>query len=192
MALAETYTYTVIPRRPIKNIVKGKVIFKATNLSLTKEEVLQCMKYGAVYRKFYMQSDPERVTPSNLDRLHRSEHISEEQYKAILEKEKDTVVGASEEVSGTDDNPSPDNTEESSVEDTSVENEGSADEAEDDDNTDEESASQDDKEDTSVQKESDSDSENEAAESVKSSSKSGKKKNRNKKNGNSNTENTNK
>lgn len=84
MALEERYTYTVHPRRPIRNIIQGTAILRPMTLSLTKEEVLKCIKYGAVYRKFYMDSNLEKVTPSNLDRLHRQKHITEAEYKAMF------------------------------------------------------------------------------------------------------------
>ena len=95
MALEESFVYTVHPRTPIRNIVKGKVIFKAENLSLTKQEALECLKYGAVYRKFYTESSPERVTPSNIDRLHRPVHLSQAEYKALLNSKKEEQAAAS-------------------------------------------------------------------------------------------------
>lgn len=79
----ERYMYTVCPRIPIRGLVKGRVIVKPENLSLSKDEVLECMKHGRVYRKFYCEMNPEAVTPSNLDRLHRKDHLTEEQYKAL-------------------------------------------------------------------------------------------------------------
>lgn len=85
--MEETYVYTVVPKRPIRGVVKGKIITKESNLFLTKDEVLLCLKHGPVYRKFYHPDKPEKVTPSNLDRLHRAEHLTEEQYNALLEKE---------------------------------------------------------------------------------------------------------
>ncbi|MCM1215901.1 MAG: hypothetical protein NC548_15450 [Lachnospiraceae bacterium] len=86
MKLEDRYMYTVVPRTPIRNIIKGKAITKATNLQLSKEEVKACLKYGAVYRKFYCESNPERVTTANLERLHRKEHLSEREYEALISK----------------------------------------------------------------------------------------------------------
>lgn len=102
MALEERFMYTVHPRRPIRNLIKGKVIIKPETLSLTKEEVLDCLKYGAVYRKFYMEPNSERVYPSNIDRLHRSKHLSEAAYAVLVKAEgQKTVSGLSDEGSGT-------------------------------------------------------------------------------------------
>lgn len=104
MALEERFTYKVVPKSPIRNIVKGKIIMKPTTLSLSKSEVLQCLKHGSVYRKFYLESsnNMERVTPSNLDRLHRSNHITEDDYKNNQSDMNDkTVSGLTNESSGT-------------------------------------------------------------------------------------------
>lgn len=97
MALEERFIYVVHPRRPIRNLIKGKVIIKPETLSLSKEEVLACLKYGAVYRKFYTET-PERVYPSNLDRLHRSKYLTETAYAALIKKEEQkTAPGLSDE-----------------------------------------------------------------------------------------------
>ena len=92
MKLDERYMYTVVPRSPIRNLIKGKAIIKATNLQLSKDEVKECLKYGAVYRKFYCESNSERVTPSNLDRLHRKDHITEKQYEKLMSHESENSI----------------------------------------------------------------------------------------------------
>ena len=84
MSLEERYTYTVVPRRPIRGLVKGKVLTRPVVLTLTKDEVVLCLKYGSVYRKFYPTSKSERVTLSSVDRLHRSEYMSEAQYNKMI------------------------------------------------------------------------------------------------------------
>lgn len=81
--MEERFIYNVVPRRPIRNLIKGKVVSRSENLSLTKDEVLYCLKFGAVYRKFYGETKMERVVPSNLDRLHRREHLSEKDYQSL-------------------------------------------------------------------------------------------------------------
>ncbi len=105
----ERFMYTVCPRVPIRNIVRGKVIVRSTNLSLSKDDVLECLKYGRVYRKFYCEENLEMVTPSNIDRLHRKDHLTEAEYNAMkssdnnsegMELEKKEV----EEQSASDDN----------------------------------------------------------------------------------------
>ena len=85
--MEERFTYTVNPRRPIRNLIKGKTIVRSENLSLTKSEVLFCLKFGPVYRKFYKSNKLERVLPSNLDRLHRKDYLTEKEYNNLLEKD---------------------------------------------------------------------------------------------------------
>lgn len=94
MALEERFTYQVVPKKPIRNIVKGKIITRPTVLSLSKSEVLSCLKFGNVYRKFYLEpsTNMEKVTPTNLDRLHRSNHISETDYNNNLSDEDNKTV----------------------------------------------------------------------------------------------------
>lgn len=82
----ERYMYTVIPKIPIRGLIKGKSIIRSENLSLSKSEVLYCIKFGQVYRKFYEKNRKERVFPSNLDRLHRKDYISEKEYNTLTEK----------------------------------------------------------------------------------------------------------
>ena len=102
MALEERFTYVVMPRRPIRNLIKGKNIIKETTLLLSKSEVSECLKHGRVYRKFYLESTGmERVIPSNLDRLHRSNHISEADYNNLKDKGEKTVSGLSTDSLGT-------------------------------------------------------------------------------------------
>lgn len=96
--LEERYVYTVKPKKPIPGIIKGKLINRPQNLSLSKEEVLECIKYGPVYRKFYLDSNMEMVTPSNIDRLHRSRHLSELEYSKLISSQEEEVIEEEKEV----------------------------------------------------------------------------------------------
>ena len=78
----ERFLYEVSPRRPMRGILKGRAIVTPTTLQLDYDEVLECMKYGMVHRRFTNRI--ERVLTTNIDRLHRKEFISEESYKKLL------------------------------------------------------------------------------------------------------------
>lgn len=89
--MEERFLYMVVPRRPIKGIIKGKAILKPTNVQLTKNEVRECLKSGSVYRRF-SSSKLERVVVSSVDRFHRSEFISEEAYNKLINPNPVVVV----------------------------------------------------------------------------------------------------
>lgn len=80
MRKEDRYTYSIFPRRPIRNLVPGKSIRKACTLQLTYDEVLKCISYGPVYR-ILVGYAPIRVTGSNLASL----HISTLEYNALLD-----------------------------------------------------------------------------------------------------------
>ncbi len=67
----ERYLYEIRPIKPIKDLIPGKLIKKPCSMQLTKDEVLHCMKYGSVWRRF-TGKDPLKVTGNNLDFMHRS------------------------------------------------------------------------------------------------------------------------
>ena len=74
--MEERFLYTVYPKKPIRGVLPGnKAISSGKSLSLTKEEVLGCMKFGTVYRRFANEGRNERVTTLNLDRLHNAKFI---------------------------------------------------------------------------------------------------------------------
>jgi len=87
----ERFLYSVYPKKPIKDLLSnGRPINSPKTLSLTKEEVLYCMKSGTVYRRFGEDNRNERVTTLNLDRLHNRKFMTEDEWKKL--KEESTVV----------------------------------------------------------------------------------------------------
>ena len=85
--LEEVYSYQVNTRMPIVGLSVGTLKVPAT-MKLTKEDVLICVKKAPVFRRF-SASDRERVGIGNIDRLHRAEHLSEEEYEAMIDKSND-------------------------------------------------------------------------------------------------------
>ena len=75
------FLYSVNPKRAIKTISGIPVIRSPKSLHLSKEEVRECLKYGAVYRRFANEGRNEKVTTGNVDRLHNAKFISEEEWK---------------------------------------------------------------------------------------------------------------
>lgn len=88
------YIYSINPKKIIKFLC-GKPIVPAIrnsrSLSLTKEEVRECLKYGTVYRRFANESRNERVTTRNIDRLHNAKFMTEEEYEKFLSSTDTTV-----------------------------------------------------------------------------------------------------
>lgn len=80
MRKEDRYTYSIFPRRPIRDLVPGKSIRKSCTLQLTYDEVIKCIAYGPVYR-ILVGHAPIRVTGSNLASL----HISTLEYNALLD-----------------------------------------------------------------------------------------------------------
>ena len=98
------FLYSVYPKKPIKNLMpNGRPINSPKTLSLTKEEVLLCMKSGTVYRRFGEDNRNERVTTVNLDRLHNLKFITEEEWKKTKDVQEVVakVKEAAEEVANT-------------------------------------------------------------------------------------------
>ena len=92
--LGEVYAYQVNTRMPIVGLSVG-TLKVPTTVKLTKEDVLICVKKAPVFRRF-SASDRERDGIGNIDRLHRAEHLTKEEYEAILDKEKDNRGKVSE------------------------------------------------------------------------------------------------
>lgn len=85
----ERYLYEIRPIKPIKDLIPGKLIKKPCSMQLTKDEVLHCMKYGSVWRRF-TGKDPLKVTGNNLDFMHRavySDYVKPEDKKKVEEPE---------------------------------------------------------------------------------------------------------
>lgn len=80
--MAETFLYAVHPKRIITGLSSGRCVRVAQSIQLTKDDVYACLKKAAVYRRFPLDGNI-RVTVSNVDRLHRNEFISEEQWKKM-------------------------------------------------------------------------------------------------------------
>jgi hypothetical protein len=84
----EAFLYTVHPRKCITGLSGCGIIRTPKSLFLTKEDVKICLQRASVYRRFAGAEEyNERVTIGNLDRLHRAEHISEDDWKEFLSKE---------------------------------------------------------------------------------------------------------
>jgi hypothetical protein len=90
----EVYSYQVNTRMPIVGLSVGTLKVPAT-MKLTKEDVLICVKKAPVFRRF-SASDRERVGIGNIDRLHRAEHLTEEEYEAMIDKNNDNRGKVSE------------------------------------------------------------------------------------------------
>lgn len=68
--LEAKYSYQVRPRMPIRG-VGDKAILKTTNLDLTKEDVINCLRCGPVFRRF-SDDDFHRVMRDTIDKFHVS------------------------------------------------------------------------------------------------------------------------
>lgn len=74
------FLYEVAPKIPIKDLVPNEIIRRERIMELAKEEVLHCLKYGSVTRKFANQNLNKKVTLANIDQLHQavySEDVAE-------------------------------------------------------------------------------------------------------------------
>ena len=78
------FLYSVNPKKVIKNLSGVSVIRTPKSLQLTKEDVIECLKYGSVHRRFANENKIEKVTIDNVDRLHNAKYISEEEWKKII------------------------------------------------------------------------------------------------------------
>lgn len=81
------FPYQVNTIMPIIGLSCGNLMVPAT-AKLTKEDVLICLKKAPVFRRF-SSNKLERVTISNLDRLHNEEFMTEAEYEAFLDKQGD-------------------------------------------------------------------------------------------------------
>jgi hypothetical protein len=81
------FPYQVNTIMPIIGLSCGDLMVPTT-AKLTKEDVLICLKKAPVFRRF-SSSKLERVTISNLDRLHNEEFMTEAEYEAFLDKQGD-------------------------------------------------------------------------------------------------------
>ena len=92
----QTYLYSVHPRTIIKELPVAPIRVPKS-LYLTKDQVLICLKHGAVYRRFANEGKNERVTITNVDRLHNEKFMTEEQYAAFLQSgvadNRGTIIG---------------------------------------------------------------------------------------------------
>ena len=91
--MSERFLYSVHPKRVIKNVPGVSVIRTPKSLYLNKEDVKICLKGGSVYRRFANEARNEKVTISNIDRLHNAKFMTEEEYKKFLESEIDSKRG---------------------------------------------------------------------------------------------------
>ena len=80
----DTFLYEVHPKRVITGIPGIPAIRVRKSVYLTKDDVIKCLEKGSVYRRFSLKT--ERVTTANLDRVHREEYISEEDWPDFLVK----------------------------------------------------------------------------------------------------------
>ena len=81
------FLYTVNPRKVITGLSGVNAIRTAKSLFLTKEDVKICLQKATVYRRFASEGINERVTVGNIDRLHRENYVSEEDWEATAIKE---------------------------------------------------------------------------------------------------------
>ena len=82
----QTFLYEVRPRKIITGIHGVAYIRSPRSLYLTKEEVLVCLQHGSVYRRFANLDKLERVTVTNVDRLHNENFIPEDQWTGKVEE----------------------------------------------------------------------------------------------------------
>lgn len=90
----QRYLYSVYPKRPIKNIVEGIPVIRVNKtLNLNLDEVLGCLKYGSVYRRFANEQKIIKVTTVTAERLHNAKFMTEAEYAAFLEAQIDNKAG---------------------------------------------------------------------------------------------------
>lgn len=87
------YLYSVNPKKPIRTIKGVPVLRTPKSLQLTKEDVIECLKYGSVYRRFANENRIERVTINSVDRFHNAKFMTEEEYEAFLQANIDNKTG---------------------------------------------------------------------------------------------------
>jgi hypothetical protein len=82
------YLYSINPKKPIRTLPELGLLRSRKTLELSKEQVLEILKYASVYRRFDSNTI-ERVSISNLDRLHNDKLMAEDQYKKFLSDQND-------------------------------------------------------------------------------------------------------
>lgn len=90
----EVFSYQVNTIMPIIGLSCGTIMVPST-VKLTKEDVLVCLKKAPVFRRF-VNRKLERVTISNIDRLHNENYMTEEEYEEFLDKQNDNRGKVSE------------------------------------------------------------------------------------------------
>lgn len=95
--MQETFLYSVNPRKVITGLSGANAIRTSKSLLLTKEDVKICLQRGSVYRRFSAENKIERVTVGNIDRLHRAEYVSEEDWAKVQAEEMSAGHGKVEE-----------------------------------------------------------------------------------------------
>lgn len=83
----QKFLYSVNPKKVIKTLKNGPVIKTAKSIELNKDDVRECLKYGVVYRRFEKDKRIERVTILNVDRLHNTTFMTEDEYKLFLDNQ---------------------------------------------------------------------------------------------------------
>ena len=83
------YSYEVHPKIPIKNVIPKEAIYRIKVLDLTKDQVLECLKCGNVYRIFDRDTLIQ-VTIYNIDTLHVNTYNAPE--KVYIDPSKKTDV----------------------------------------------------------------------------------------------------
>ena len=84
------FLYSINPKKLIRFLNGNPIIppiRTSKTLSLTKEEVRECLKYGSLYRRFANEGVNVRVTLNNIDRLHNAKLMTEEEYENNLREE---------------------------------------------------------------------------------------------------------
>jgi hypothetical protein len=81
------FPYQVNTIMPIIGLSCGNLMVPTT-AKLTKEDVLICLKKAPVFRRFG-SNKLERVTISNIDRLHNEKFMDEVEYEKFLDKQGD-------------------------------------------------------------------------------------------------------
>lgn len=87
MSGEKVFLYQVNPRKVITGLSGINAIRTAKSVFLTKEDVKVCLQKASVYRRFAGEGINERVTIGNIDRLHRENYVSEEDWEKVQAKE---------------------------------------------------------------------------------------------------------
>ena len=92
--MSEMFLYTVKPRKVIIGLSGStKVIRTSKSVYLTKEDVFLCLKSAIVYRRFANEGINERVTIDDVERVHRENYISPEDWKKFEINQKAAAQG---------------------------------------------------------------------------------------------------